>query len=102
MRAQRARHAKEIAELDGALETEIKSFYMKHDAALQKLRVIDAGLVQRVRNLESKVVAEAQELRDAAPAYSSWLLPATLLLASACGILAYLYRALQSVSSKRL
>ena len=94
MRAQRAQHASEIASLEKALESEIKTFYMKHDAALQKLRVIDAGLVQRVRNLESQVVAEAQELRDRAPTYSSWWLPALLLLVSACGIVGYLYCAL--------
>jgi hypothetical protein len=100
MRAQRAQHATEIAALEKALEGEIKAFYMKHDAALQKFRVIDAGLVQRVRNLESQVVAEAQELRDRAPTYSSWWLPAMLLLVSTCGIVGYLYRALQTVNGK--
>lgn len=100
IKAQRTQHAQEIQALEKALEDEIKTFYIKHDAALQKFRVIDSNLVQRVRNLESQIIAEAQDLREKAPTFSSWLLPALFLLVSACAVLGYLYKAMQSVHGK--
>jgi len=98
---QREKHRLQLIEIEKNMETEIKTFYTKHDAALSKLRVIDSELRQRVSNLESKIIAEAQNLKARAPSYSSWLLPFCGLLLLVVGVYVYLGRAItKSVSSK--
>jgi hypothetical protein len=89
---QREKHHVQLIEIEMNMETEIKEFYKKHDSALSKLRTIDSELRQRVNNLESKVIAEAQNLKDRAPSYSSWLLPCVGLTGVVIGIYVWLGR----------
>ena len=103
IRTQREKHAVQLIEIEMTMETEMKLFYKKQDAALSRLRTIDSELRQRVNNLESKVIAEAQVLADRAPGYSSWWVPFFALLAVIIGVYAYVNRAItKSVSSKYL
>jgi hypothetical protein len=91
---QREKHRLQLMEIEKNMETEIKEFYKKHDAALSKLRTVDADLRQRVNNLESKVIAEAQNLKDVAPSYASWLMPFLGMSSVVVGVYMWLGRVL--------
>ena len=93
---QREKHALQLIEIEKTLETEIKVFYKKHDAALSKLRTIDSELRQHVNAMESRVVAEAQHFADQAPSYSSWIIPFCCLVVLLAAVYIYLNRAMSS------
>ena len=103
IKKQREKHAVQLMEIEKTMETELKSFYKKHDAALSKLRTIDSELRQHVNNLESKVIAEAQALAENAPSYSSWVVSCAGLVVTIIGVYIYWSRAMQnSLSAKYL
>ena len=103
IKKQREKHAVQLMEIEKTMETELKTFYKKHDAALSKLRTIDSELRQHVNNLESKVIAEAQDLAENAPSYSSWVVSCAGLIATIIGVYIYWSRAMQnSLSAKYL
>lgn len=91
--AQRKQQSNQLYEVETQLEEEMRRFYKEYDIALQTFRTVDAGLREKVRTLETQIVAEARS-HPRASYFPSWGPAFLIMLIFVCGILMYLRRAL--------